>query len=102
MTNPTHSVITPEGQTEVPLTAEELAAQAAGVPNFTIGYSWRNIQDQAQVLLDASDITFSRALEAGVTWPQTWKDFRTALRAIISAPNGDPTQPLPARPAAYP
>lgn len=50
---------------------------------------------QAQSALDASDITFIRCVEEGLTWPQEWKEYRTALRAMVSTGAGT----MPARPA---
>jgi len=54
-------------------------------------------QAAAQAQLDKSDVTFLRAQEAGTAFPQTWKDYRTALRLVVKA-GGD----LPTLPATYP
>lgn len=62
---------------------------------------WGQHQAQAQGALDASDITMIRCVEHGVTVPAEWASYRGALRAIVRAASGDPTQPLPSRPA-YP
>lgn len=103
--------LTPEEQADIaanygaqPMTDAEIAEFTAYQQNAVIEVAhanWVAYQAIAQAALDASDITFARALEDGKTWPQTWKDYRTALRAIVSAPSGDATQPLPVRPA-YP
>lgn len=100
----TKIVVTINGQEEIPLTTAEIAQyeadQIAGAAQ-NLSAAWVRYQSGVQLLLDKSDITYARAQEDGKTWPQTWKDYRTALRAIISAETGDPTQPLPTRPA-YP
>lgn len=62
---------------------------------------WRSHQAQAKGLLDESDITVLRCAEAGVPVPQAWRDYRAALRLIVSSDIGDPDAGLPARPA-YP
>ena len=62
---------------------------------------WAAYKSQAQAALDASDITALRCVKAGVAFPSEWLTYVTALRAIVKASTGDPTQPLPTRPA-YP
>lgn len=101
----TKTIVTPEGVETIALTPTEIAewqaasdaAEAARVQEVA-AETWAAYQVQAQDLLDASDITFSRTLEAGIAWPQAWVNFRAALRVIVRAPNGDATQPLPVRP----
>lgn len=70
-------------------------------PALTSGQQWVSHQAQARAALDASDITMIRCVEHGVTVPAEWVSYRGALRAIVRAASGDPTQPLPSRPA-YP
>lgn len=70
------------------------AAQVAAV-------KWAAYQQQAMVALSTSDRTMHRCVENSVAVPTAWAAYRKALRLIIQAPTGDPTQPLPARPA-YP
>lgn len=62
---------------------------------------WAEHQAQAQAALDKSDTTILRCIEHSVAVPADWVSYRAALRAIVSATSGDPTQPLPTRPA-YP
>lgn len=62
---------------------------------------WAAHRSAAQAQLDASDITVLRCVERGVGVPAEWATYRGALRAIVRATSGDPTQPLPPRPA-YP
>jgi hypothetical protein len=62
---------------------------------------WLAYQGQAKAALDASDVTILRCYENAVTVPASWATYRKALRAIVSAASGDPTQVLPVRPA-YP
>jgi hypothetical protein len=51
----------------------------------------------AQALLDKSDNTVLRCYEAGVSVPASWVEYRSRLRAIVSAGSGL----IPTRPA-YP
>ena len=60
---------------------------------------WEVYKQQAQSLIDKSDVTLIRCVENGVAVPATWADYRKALRAIISASTGDTTKPLPTRPS---
>jgi hypothetical protein len=76
-----------------PTTAQIAAQQAAA--------AWSAYQAGAKAALDASDVTILRCYEHAVATPAAWSTYRGALRAIISAASGDPTQPLPTRPA-YP
>lgn len=75
-------------------TADQVAAQQAAA-------AWAIYQASAKAALDASDITMLRCYENSVTPPAGWATYRKALRAIVSAASGDPTKPLPTRPA-YP
>ncbi|WP_217589741.1 XkdW family protein [Burkholderia sp. GbtcB21] len=75
------------------LSANAVAAQMAE--------DWEIYRGQARVLLDSSDTTILRCYEHAVPVPAGWVTYRAALRAIVSAPSGDPTQPLPLKPA-YP
>lgn len=70
-------------------------------PDGPLARAWAAHKVQAQTALDASDITMIRCVENGVTVPPAWATYRAALRAIVRAVSGDPTQPLPTRPA-YP
>lgn len=63
--------------------------------------TWGDHQASAKDALDLSDVTVLRCVENGVAVPPEWAVYRKALRAIVSAASGDPTQPLPTRPA-YP
>jgi hypothetical protein len=89
---------------EFPTDAELLAAFPAYVaPNA----AWEAYQATARAALARSDITVHRIVEgviAGTTaWgaPDVapWSAYRRALRAIISAAAGDPTEAFPSAPA---
>lgn len=67
----------------------------------TVPQRWAALQVCAQAALDESDITVIRCAEAGVPVPQDWRDYRAALRQIVSSAVGDPDPGLPERPA-YP
>ena len=58
----------------------------------------KDLQGKARALLTASDTTLMRCYEAGIPLPAEWVAYRKALRAIISAKSGDPSQQLPTRP----
>lgn len=62
---------------------------------------WASHQTYALAALSESDRTVIRCYENGVPVPADWTAYRKALRAIVAAETGDPTQPLPAKPS-YP
>lgn len=55
-------------------------------------------RNAARHALAESDITVLRCAEAGVPVPQAWRDYRAALRLIVSSAAGDPDVGLPPRP----
>ncbi|WP_157646650.1 hypothetical protein [Burkholderia ubonensis] len=67
----------------------------------TTAQLWQAHQTLAMAALIDSDRTVLRCYENGVPMPAEWSAYRKALRAIVGAASGDPTQPLPTRPA-YP
>lgn len=80
------------------------ASQSGGQWSFSAPASkatWVQYQAMAQVALDQSDVTVLRCYENGVTVPAAWATYRKALRAIVGAGSGDPSLPLPTKPA-YP
>lgn len=77
-----------------PLTPTQMAAQQAAA-------AWTTYQATAKSALKASDAAILRCYENAVVVPTAWATYRKALRAIVGAPSGDATQPLPAKPA-YP
>ncbi|MTD33668.1 tail fiber assembly protein [Paludibacterium denitrificans] len=99
------------GQTPADISAIDAEPPAAG--HYWDGSGWkldtaRHAQrlaelryTEARTALSASDTTLMRCYEAGIALPAEWVAYRKALRAIISAQSGDPTQLLPTRPA-YP
>ncbi|APD38433.1 hypothetical protein [Burkholderia pseudomallei] len=78
----------------VPPTTAQIAAQQTAA-------AWSAYQASAKTALDVSDITILRCAEEAVAVPAAWITYRKALRAIVGAEAGDPTQPLPTKPA-YP
>lgn len=89
----------PDGAVEIPAERAAEILRIASAP--TAAQLWSAHQAQAQSALDASDITMIRCVEHGVAVPAEWATYRGALRAIVRSASGDPTQPLPTRPA-YP
>lgn len=73
----------------------------SSAPGPSAAQQWAEYRQQAQAALDSSDITILRCVENNVSVPETWASYRVALRAIVRATSGDPTAPLPTRPA-YP
>lgn len=63
--------------------------------------SWESHQRAAQSALAESDNTVLRCYENGISLPTQWVAYRKELRAIVGAPSGDASQPLPTKPA-YP
>lgn len=64
----------------------------------TLEQRWAALQSDARSALAESDITVLRCAEAGVPVPQAWRDYRAALRLIVSSAAGDPDAGLPPRP----
>jgi len=60
--------------------------------------AWAAYQDTARAALAKSDLTVMRCTENSIVVPIAWATYRSALRAILGAPSGDPNQPLPVRP----
>lgn len=56
------------------------------------------LQGEARSALIESDITVIRCAEAGVSVPAAWRDYRAALRAIVSAQSVSEGTQLPPRP----
>lgn len=86
---------------DVDLTAEEIASIQAEQAAYTGSAAWRAMRENALVALQASDVTVLRCVENGVALPPEWAAYRRSLRAISGATAGDPTRPMPVRPA-YP
>lgn len=100
----TKIIVTPDGQEELPLTDAEIAQYNIDADNAIAQQqimAWKAYQAQAQALLDETDMVSLRCFKAGVVFPTTWLSYVQALRAIMSAQTGDPTQTFPTKPT-YP
>lgn len=79
-----------------------IQAGAGGAPVLatpvTPAKTWAVHQQEAALALDRSDLTVLRCVEVGLQVPPSWVNYRTQLRAIVSAVTGDPLQDLPTRP----
>jgi hypothetical protein len=64
----------------------------ASVPAFDTAAA---LKAQAQELLSVSDIQVVRCCEVGLAFPDTWKQYRAALRDIVTSGAGA----IPVRPA---
>jgi hypothetical protein len=60
--------------------------------------AWASHQADAMAALDDSDTTILRCYENGVVVPQAWAAYRQALREVVGAASGDPSQGLPQKP----
>jgi hypothetical protein len=77
----------------------ELVAPASPTSAQQAAAAWSAYQASAKSALDDSDITILRCYENAVATPAAWSTYRKALRSIVGAASGDPTQALPAKPA---
>jgi hypothetical protein len=64
----------------------------------TPGQLWVAYQETAKEALIVGDKVANRCVKAGIAYPTDWRSRDIALRAIVTASSGDPTQPLPAQP----
>lgn len=82
----------------VDMTAEEIDAVTAEQVASAAASAWRAYQEIARAMLDQSDRTVLRCVEAGIAIPPAWAEYRKSLRVIVSAESGDASQALPVRP----
>lgn len=88
------TIVTPDGCQHVQMTAGEISArQAEETANVTAAAA-QELKSNARAALEKSDMTALRCLKAEVEFPQSWKDYVSALRLIVSGGAG----PLPVRP----
>lgn len=80
---------------------EPPADALASDPGPTAAQRWATLQGQAKAALDAASVTATRCVIAGVSFPDDWRAYVEALRAITRADSGDASAGLPTRPA-YP
>jgi hypothetical protein len=67
-------------------------------PKVRKSATWSVYQARAKAALDKTDTVALRCWKAGKAFPADWMSYTEALRAIIKAETGDPTQPLPRQP----
>jgi hypothetical protein len=100
-----------EAKTKYPALPDTLSATVIPYPGA--GHVWANgaweldttaqnalLKGPAKIALDQSDTVIIRCAEAGASVPQEWKDYRAALRALVSGADTTSTN-LPSKPA-YP
>jgi hypothetical protein len=104
-----YTFIAPHGAVlAVPTTLQPYAVPAP-TPAQLAAVAWSTYQNQALQALMRSDNTMARVQEAIILGHNTptgadvvaYVTWRRQLRMIVSAANGDPTQPLPVEPT-YP
>ena len=61
--------------------------------------AWAAYQGEAQQALNDADNILMECYAEGIPYPVEWANYRKALKAILKMTSGDPTQPLPTRPA---
>lgn len=60
---------------------------------------WAGYQSHALAALQDGDLVAMRCIKAGITYPDDWQRRDEELRAILRAPSGDASKPLPMAPA---
>lgn len=60
--------------------------------------SWADVQAEARAALLRIDRLALGCFKAGRKWPAAWREYETALGAIVAAPEGDPAVTLPVAP----
>lgn len=78
------------------------AAALSEDPGPTTAELWAAHQVAAQAALDFNDRVAIRCIKAGVSYPAEWRNHDAALRAILRAESGDPSQPTPPHPVTFP
>jgi hypothetical protein len=73
----------------------------AAAPAETTAQLWAARRAEARGLLKGTDLVALRCFKAGVAFPAAWLVYVKALRSIVQASSGDPTQAMPVAPA-YP
>jgi hypothetical protein len=89
--NPGWTVDSGELVAPIQASAAQISAQRAAT-------AWAVHQVNAKAALDASDTTILRCYENGVVVPHAWAAYRQALREVVGAASGDPSQGLPPKP----
>lgn len=88
------TVCTPEGQVDIEMTAEEIAAFEAERAVSQSAQDADILKAEAIHALLRSDAVAIRCVKAGMAFPLEWKTYVDQLRAIISSGTGDiPLQP---------
>lgn len=85
----------------IDMAADEIESVAAEQAASAAASAWRAYQETARAMLDQSDRTVLRCVEAGIAIPAAWIEYRKSLRAIVGASSGDASQTLPSKPS-YP
>lgn len=75
-------------------------AQVAALQPTAAQLAHQQLQAQAAVALDKTDIVAARCFKAGIAFPAAWQTYTQALRAIINGVDTTSTS-LPTQPA-YP
>lgn len=81
----------------IQMTDDEAAAFIAGQTAAATVQAAALLIQQAQAMLDKSDMVALRCLKAGVAFPSDWQDFVTACRDIVNG-GSDPVPSTPTYP----
>ena len=88
------TIVTPQGQQDIPMTAAEEADFLADQAANTAAQAIADLKAQAQAALYKSDLVALRCIKAGVAFPAAWVAYVSALRGIVSSGTGAmPIQP---------
>ena len=91
------TVAGPNGGTQVAMTDDEEAVYVAQQALDNAAATTAALVNQASQALTASDMTATRCIKAGVSFPPEWLAYVAALRVVVSSGTGT----LPIQPA-YP
>lgn len=84
---------------EVEMTSEQIKQRIDSDQANNAEISMNNLMSLAKDLLEKYSLVVQRAYEAGVPFPQDWKEYGAILRLIA---NGEHPGPIPKQPDKYP
>lgn len=82
--DPDYQPVAGEVLFETYATPEQLTLAFRGYAGAIAAYDREPLIRNAELALEASDVTVIRCVSAGVTIPAEWQSYRNALRAIVN------------------